>query len=190
MVALHQAVQSGQLDAELAMVISDVENAGILSRARSSKIPAIFLDPGPFRTKLDEAAEARYADALMSAGVEWVVLAGFMRILKGRFLKTFHHRVINIHPSLLPSFPGLEAWKQALEYGVKYTGCTVHLVDHGIDTGPILWQETVPVLNEDTPDSLHARIQEAEHRIYPQAVQCAIDGRLTVRGRLCLTPPR
>ena len=190
MVALHQAVQSGQLDAELAMVISDVENAGILSRARSSKIPAIFLDPGPFRTKLDETAEARYADALMSAGVEWVVLAGFMRILKGRFLKTFHHRVINIHPSLLPSFPGLEAWKQALEYGVKYTGCTVHLVDQGIDTGPILWQETVPVLNEDTPDSLHARIQEAEHRIYPQAVQCAIDGRLTVRGRLCLTPPR
>ena len=83
--------------------------------------------------------------------------------------------------SLLPSFPGLEAWKQALEYGVKYTGCTVHLVDRGIDTGPILWQETVPVLNEDTPDSLHARIQEAEHRIYPQAVQCAIDGRLTVR---------
>ena len=105
MVALHQAVQSGQLDAELALVISDVENAGILDRARSSKIPAIFLDPGPFRTKLDEAAETRYVDALISAGVEWVVLAGFMRILKGRFLKTFHHRVINIHPSLLPSFP-------------------------------------------------------------------------------------
>ncbi|HAO67050.1 MAG TPA: phosphoribosylglycinamide formyltransferase, partial [Verrucomicrobiales bacterium] len=97
--------------------------------------------------------------------VDWIVLAGFMRILKGDFLKAFPNRVINIHPSLLPSFPGLEAWKQALEYGVKYTGCTVHFVDQGIDTGAIILQETVPVMDDDTPQRLHARIQDAEHHL-------------------------
>ena len=112
-----------------------------------------------------------------------------MRILKGQFLKAFPNRVINIHPSLLPSFPGLEAWKQALDYGVKFTGCTVHFVDQGIDTGSIILQETVPVMDDDTPQTLHARIQEAEHRLYPAAMELAVGGHLSVQGRHCRRLP-
>ena len=112
-----------------------------------------------------------------------VVLAGFMRILKGEFLRAFAGRVINIHPSLLPSFPGLAAWKQALDYGVKVTGCTVHFVDQGVDTGPIIAQQTVPVLDHDTADTLHARIQEAEHQLYPTAIRLLAEGKLAVNGR-------
>jgi phosphoribosylglycinamide formyltransferase-1 len=145
--------------------------------------------PGPFRTKLDEESELNYIHIFQEAKVDWIVLAGFMRILKGDFLKAFPNRVINIHPSLLPSFPGLEAWKQALDYGVKHTGCTVHFVDQGIDTGPIILQETVPVRDDDTAQSLHSRIQEAEHRLYPAAVRLAVEGRLQVRGRLCSRLP-
>ena len=168
--AIADACASGQVPAEVALVISDVENAGILEHARTRGLPARFLAPGKFRTKLDEAAETAYVRALTEARVDLVVLAGFMRILKGEFLRAFSGRVINIHPALLPSFPGLEAWKQALDYGVKFTGCTVHYVDQGIDTGPIIAQEPVPVLTGDTAESLHARIQEAERRIYPAAI--------------------
>lgn len=189
MVALAKACQDGLLDAEIALVVSDVEGAGILERADSFGISNQFLPPGPFKTKLDEAAEQAYIEAFQSQGVEWIVLAGFMRILKGQFLKAFPNRVINIHPSLLPSFPGLEAWKQALDYGVKFTGCTVHFVDQGIDTGPIILQETVPVMDDDTPQSLHARIQEAEHRLYPAALELAVSGRLKVQGRQCARLP-
>jgi phosphoribosylglycinamide formyltransferase-1 len=185
MVALHQAVQEGKLDADIALVISDVQEAGILEQASKMGLKHIYLAPGPYRTKLDEQAELSYLEHLQDAGVQWVVLAGFMRILKGEFLRVFHHRVINIHPSLLPSFPGLEAWKQALDYGVKFTGCTVHLVDQGIDTGPIIMQQTVPVSEEDTPQSLHARIQQAEHETYPLAVQKALHSQLKIQGRLC-----
>jgi phosphoribosylglycinamide formyltransferase-1 len=112
-----------------------------------------------------------------------IALAGFMRILKGEFLRAFIDRVVNIHPALLPSFPGLEAWKQALDYGVKVTGCTVHFVDQGIDSGAIIAQETVPVLSSDTPEVLHARIQQAEHRLYPQAIAAIAEGRVLVKGR-------
>lgn len=183
MVAIADAVAAGEIPAEIAIVISDVENAGILERARERKLAAEFIAPGKFRTKLDETAEQAYVRRLVDAQVDLVVLAGFMRILKGDFLKAFANRVVNIHPSLLPAFPGLEAWKQALDYGVKVTGCTVHYVDQGIDSGPILGQETVPVLADDTAATLHERIQQAERRLYPQVVRALAEGHVTVRGR-------
>jgi phosphoribosylglycinamide formyltransferase 1 len=189
-VALAEACASSQPMLEAALVLSDVADAGILARARERGIRAEFLPPGPFRTKLDDEAERAYVSALRDAQVECVVLAGFMRILKGRFLQAFPHRVINIHPSLLPAFPGLEAWKQALEYGVKVTGCTVHLVDQGVDTGPVIAQQTVPVLDDDTPETLHARIQKAEHALYPTAVAAWTSGQLEVRGRRCVARAR
>ena len=130
---------------------SDVANAGILDRANGRALPARFIKPGQFRTKLDDQAEAAYVAALRKSSAEWVALAGFMRILKGDFLRAFEKKVVNIHPSLLPAFPGLEAWKQAHDYGVKATGCTVHLVDHGIDTGRILAQGVVPVKRTTRP---------------------------------------
>ena len=169
-VAIADACRAGRVPAEIALVISDVADAGILARARERGLRAEFIAPGKFRTKLDEAAEHAYIEALQGAQVDLVVLAGFMRILKGEFLRAFAQRVVNIHPALLPSFPGLEAWKQALDYGVKVTGVTVHLVDQGIDTGPILAQQTVPVLEGDTAATLHARIQEAERELYPATI--------------------
>jgi phosphoribosylglycinamide formyltransferase-1 len=118
--------------------------------------------------------------------VDLIALAGFMRVLKGEFLRTFEGRIINIHPSLLPSFPGLEAWKQALDYGVKVTGCSVHFVDAGVDSGPIIAQQTVPVLDGDTADSLHQRIQAAEHELYPKCVTAIARGEITIQGRRVL----
>src|SRR5947207_1607676 len=168
MTAIAEGCRTERIPAEVAIVISDVAEAGILERAKEQGLRARFIAPGSFRTKLDEAAERAYIAALREAGADWIVLAGFMRILTGDFLRAFEHRVVNIHPALLPSFPGLEAWKQALEYGVKVTGCTIHLVDQGIDTGPILAQDTVPVLDGDTPESLHQRIQGVERILYPR----------------------
>lgn len=183
MVALAEACASGQVPAEIALVLSDVADAGLLDRARERGLAAQFIPPGKFRTKLDEAEERAYCDALQAAAVDLVVLAGFMRILKGGFLRAFPLRVVNIHPALLPAFPGLAAWKQAWEYGVKVTGCTVHFVDSGIDTGPIIAQRTVPILDEDTPETLHARIQQAEWELYPAVVGALAQGRIQVRGR-------
>ena len=179
-VSLAKACEDGTLSAEIVLVSSDVEDAGILERAREFGLPARFIDPGKFRTKLDETAETGYVNALHESGAEWVALAGFMRILKGDFLRAFEQKVINIHPSLLPAFPGLEAWKQAHEYGVRVTGCTVHLVDHGIDTGPILAQGVVPVLEEDTPETLHQRIQEEERVLYPRTLAHLFDGEIRI----------
>ncbi len=184
LVAIADACREGRVQAEVGIVISDVADAGILDRALERKLPAEFIAPGKFRTKLDEDAERSYIERLVRARVDLVVLAGFMRILKGEFLRTFAGRVVNIHPSLLPAFPGLEAWKQALDYGVKVTGCTVHFVDQGIDSGAIIAQETVPVLAEDTSGSLHDRIQEAERRLYPQVVAALAQGRVAVKGRV------
>ena len=181
--AIADACLAGKIPAEAAIVLSDVENAGILERARQRNIPAKFISPGKFRTKLDDEAERAYIEALREARVDLIVLAGFMRILKGEFLRAFEGRVINIHPSLLPSFPGLDAWKQALDYGVKVTGCTVHFVDQGVDTGPIIAQQTVPVLSGDTPTTLHARIHRSEHELYPQVVGALARGEIEVRGR-------
>jgi len=186
--ALADACQAGTVPAEIVVVISDVENSGILERARERGLPARFVPPGKFRTKLDEIAEPAYVAALQAAGVDLVALAGFMRILKGDFLKAFPQRVVNIHPALLPSFPGLEAWKQALDYGVKVTGATVHFVDQGVDTGPIIAQQTVPVLAGDTPATLHARIQAAERILYPRAVAALARGEIKVEGRTARGP--
>lgn len=183
-VAIADACREGRIPASVALVLSDVADAGILARAAERGIPARHLPPGAFRTKLDEAAEQAYLAALQAEKVDLVVLAGFMRILKGEFLKAFEDRVVNIHPSLLPSFPGVSAWKQALDYGVKVTGCTVHFVDQGVDSGPILAQRTVPVLPEDTPESLHRRIHAAEHELYPECVAAIARGEVSLEGRV------
>lgn len=187
-VAIAQAIQDGSLPAEVGLVISDVENAGILQHARERGIAARFIPPGGFRTKLDPSAEAAFILALREARIDLVVLAGFMRILKGDFLRAFASRVVNIHPSLLPSFPGLEAWKQALDYGVKLTGCTVHWVDQGVDTGPILSQQAVPVLEGDTATSLHQRIQEAERTLYPETLARLARGPWMAKARAATVP--
>lgn len=183
MVAIADACAAGRVAAEIAVVLSDVAEAGILERARERGLTAEYVAPGKYRTKLDEDAERGFIDRLRAAEVDLVVLAGFMRILKGEFLRAFSDRVINIHPSLLPAFPGLEAWKQALDYGVKVTGCTVHFVDQGIDSGAIIGQETVPVLESDSASTLHERIQEAERRLYPRAVDALARGRIQIQGR-------
>lgn len=184
--AIADAIVAGNAPAEVAIVLSDVETAGILSGARERKIPARFISPGKFRTKLDEEAERAFVDALQSAQADLVVLAGFMRVLKGDFLRAFEGRIVNVHPSLLPSFPGLEAWKQALDHGVKVTGCTVHFVDAGVDAGPIIAQHAVPVLDNDTPETLHQRIHGAEHKLYPECVAAIARGEISVAGRRVL----
>lgn len=181
--ALAQACALGQLPARIVMVLSDVAEAGILELARQHGIAARHIDPGKFRTKLEDEAERAYVQALREARVDWVALAGFMRVLKGEFLQAFEGRIVNIHPSLLPSFPGLQAWKQALDYGVKITGCTVHLVDAGVDSGAIIGQQTVPVLDDDTPESLHQRIHAAEHELYPKCLGGLVRGDLVVQDR-------
>jgi phosphoribosylglycinamide formyltransferase-1 len=185
-VAIADACLAGRVPAEVAIVLSDVQQSGILAHATERNIPAQFIDPGKYRTKLDDNAERAFVEELQRAKVDLIALAGFMRVLKGEFLRTFEGRIINIHPSLLPSFPGLEAWKQAFEYGVKVTGCSVHFVDAGVDSGPIIAQQTVPVLDTDTPESLHQRIQIAEHELYPKCVAAIARGEVSVQGRRVL----
>ena len=182
-VAIADACAAGNVPAQVALVVSDVAEAGILARARERDIPARFMSPGRFRTKLDEDAERAYVEALQAAQVDLIVLAGFMRVLKDAFLRAFAGRIVNIHPSLLPSFPGLAAWEQALAHGARVTGCTVHFVDAGVDSGPIIGQQTVPVLDDDTSETLHHRIQVAEHALYPQCVAAIARGPIAVRGR-------
>ena len=168
--AIFESIKSGALAAEVRVVISDVFDAPILDIAREFSVPNAYLPPGRFHTRLEPQAEANLLRMLREAGVELVVLAGFMRILKSPMLEAFTRRIVNIHPSLLPKFPGLEAWKQALVAGEKMTGCTVHYVDEQIDHGDIIAQSEVPILPNDTPESLHARIQIAEHELYPTAI--------------------
>jgi phosphoribosylglycinamide formyltransferase-1 len=182
-VAIADAITAGKISAEVAIVLSDVESAGILAHARERNILEQFIPPGKFRTKLEETAEHAVVEALRAAQVDLVVLAGFMRVLKGEFLRAFEGRIVNIHPSLLPSFPGLEAWKQALDHGVKVAGCTVHFVDAGVDSGAIIGQQTVPVLDNDTAEKLHARIHAAEHELYPKCVAAIARGEISVIGR-------
>ena len=181
--AIADAIAAGKITAEAAIVLSDVEGAGILSLARDRNIPARFIPPGKFRTKLDEEAEREFVRVLRDAKVDLIALAGFMRVLKGDFLRAFEGRIVNIHPSLLPSFPGLEAWKQALDHGVKVTGCTVHFVDAGVDSGAIIGQQTVPVLDHDTPETLHQRIHAAEHDLYPKCMAAIARGEILAVGR-------
>lgn len=181
--AILDAISEGRLNARVVCVLSDVADALILERARRQGIPAEFISAAPFKTKLEGEGEQRYLDALTRYGAEVVALAGFMRILKPGLLAAFPNRILNIHPALLPAFPGMESWKQALDYGAKVAGCTVHFVDAGTDTGPILLQKVVPVLDGDTAATLHARIQEQEHVAFPEALQLLAEGRIRVEGR-------
>lgn len=168
--AIADAIAAGKLDAEVRIVISDVEGAGILALARERGMRAEFVAPGRFKTKLEPEAEARVVSLLKEAEVELVVLAGYMRMIKAPLLGAFPRRIVNIHPSLLPAFPGLEAWTQALAARAPETGCTVHYVDAGMDTGDVIAQRRVPVLASDTAESLHARIQVQEHEVYPEVI--------------------
>ena len=169
--AIAAAIAQGTLTkVEIALVLADEPAARILDRARERGIPAKYLPADACKTKLDGVQEAVYLHTLLGAGVEYVVLAGFMRMIKSGMLATFPRRIINMHPALLPAFPGLHSWEQALAHGVKVTGCTVHFVDSGMDSGPIIAQAVVPVLDDDTPATLHARIQDAEHQLYPAAI--------------------
>jgi phosphoribosylglycinamide formyltransferase-1 len=181
--AILDASAAGEIDVEVAVVISDNEDAPALERARRAGVPALYIPPGRFRTKLEPEAERRYVEALIEHGVDVVALAGFMRILHAGLLSRFPRRVVNVHPALLPSFPGLDAQSQALDYGVKWTGATVHFVDEGVDTGPIIVQSAVPVRRGDTRETLAARILEEEHRIYPLALQLLAHGRVRCVGR-------
>jgi phosphoribosylglycinamide formyltransferase-1 len=165
-----EQIRSGRLPVICRVVVSDVEDAGILSIAREFGVPAVFLEPGKFRTRLEQENEERLVRLLQEAGVDLVVLAGFMRVLKTPMLKAFPRRIINLHPSLLPKFPGREAWSQALAAGETITGCTVHYVDAGVDSGEIIAQRQVPILPNDTPVSLHQRIQEAERALFPAVI--------------------
>jgi len=168
--AIMERIVEGQLDAEVRIVISDSDNSGILSLARDFQVPGLYVRPGRFRTRLEPENEKEIVRLLHEAEVELVILAGFMRIVKQPLLDAFPRRIINIHPSLLPKFRGLEAWKQALIAGERVTGCTAHYVDAAVDAGEILGQVTVPILPDDTPESLHARIQLSEHVLLPTVI--------------------
>lgn len=185
--SILDAIDAGALGAEVVCVLSDVADAYILERARTHGIAAQHVDASPFKTKLDGSGEEQVLQILQSRQADLVVLAGFMRILKSRLLNEFEGRIVNIHPSLLPAFPGLAAWQQALDYGARITGCTVHFVDEGTDTGTIILQHSVPVLEDDTPESLHARIQVEEHKAYPAALRLIAEGRLRIEGRRAIT---
>ncbi|MDD4457337.1 MAG: phosphoribosylglycinamide formyltransferase [Syntrophotalea acetylenica] len=179
--AIIDRCREGKLAAEVVLVLSNKPQAGALQRARSCGIPAVVVDPRHCPDR--EAFDRRMVDALRQAEVDLVILAGFMRILTPVFLSAFPQRIMNIHPGLLPAFPGIDAQRQALEYGVKLAGCTVHFVDPGVDTGPIIIQAAVPVLDDDDESSLARRILEQEHRIYPRAIQLYAEGRLRIEGR-------
>jgi phosphoribosylglycinamide formyltransferase-1 len=168
--AILDQIHQRKLAAETRLVVSDVFDAPILDIAREFGVPNVYLPPGQFRTRLEPAVETQLVNMLRAAEVDLVVLAGFMRVLKEPMLRAFPRRIINLHPSLLPKFPGLEAWKQALQAGEKVTGCTVHYVDAGIDSGEIIAQREVPILPNDTPESLHQRIQIAERELYPDVI--------------------
>ena len=173
--------QQGLLDAEISIVISNNSDAGALGRAEQAGIKNICINHRNFdsREEFDQAVVA----ALQEVGTELVVLAGFMRIISAVFLQAFPQRIINIHPALLPAFPGLQVQKKAIEYGAKFSGCTVHLVDDGVDTGPIIAQAVVPIFSTDSESTLAARILEQEHVIYPQVIQWFAEGRVKIEGR-------
>jgi phosphoribosylglycinamide formyltransferase-1 len=178
--ALLDAAREERLGGAVVVVVSNVAGAPGLERARAAGVEALVLD---HRGRDRDAYDAELEGTLRARGVELVCLAGFMRRLSSRFVEAFRERLLNVHPSLLPAFPGLEAQRQALEYGAKLSGATVHFVDAGLDSGPILLQEAVPIRDDDTTESLSARILHAEHRIYPRAVRLVLEGRCRVEGR-------
>ena len=174
-------IEKGKLNAEIAVVISDVEDAYALERARKHNIKTCFVNPKDFKNSsgfFDEIAKI-----LEENNIKYMILAGFMRIIPLSLINAYKNRMLNIHPALLPSFPGLGVQKKALEYGVKYSGCTVHFVDEGCDTGPIVLQAVVPVYDNETEETLSQRILKEEHRIYPEAIDLIINGRVKIVGR-------
>ncbi len=179
--AIIDEIKSGFLPVELALVLSDKPQAYALQRAEAAGLPTKVLLPADFASREDYDAEL--VRLLKASGAEAVALAGYMRLVTPVFLQAFSHRVLNIHPALLPSFPGLHGQRQAFEYGVKVAGCTVHFVDEGMDSGPIILQAPVPVLEDDDADSLAARILEQEHIIYPLALRLLAEGKLHIEGR-------
>lgn len=183
--AIIDNIEKGLLPAGIAVVISDQTDAYSLERARKHNIPAIHISAKGYQGKRDEY-DALLVQELQKHGVELVCLAGFMRIITPRLLRAFPCRVLNIHPALLPAFPGLHVQKAAIEHGVKFSGCTVHFVDGGMDTGPIIIQAVVPILDNDTEDSLSERILTQEHKIYSRAIHLYAEGRLKIDGRRVL----
>ncbi len=181
--AILEACKSGEITGEVVVVLSDQPEAKILERANRWGVSSHCIGPGKFKTKLEPDLEHQMVDVLREADVDLIALAGYMKVLKEPMLQSFKGRIVNIHPSLLPSFPGLRAWEQALAYGAKVAGCTAHFVNEQIDTGPIILQEAVPVFDDDTADTLHQRIQDAEHRIYPKAIQIVGTGNLQIQDR-------
>ncbi|MBQ9405356.1 MAG: phosphoribosylglycinamide formyltransferase [Desulfovibrio sp.] len=185
--AMIDKIAFGALDATIALIICNRPGAGVIQRAAKAGIPCLVLDHRQFADR--ESFDMRMAEELRAARVQWIVLAGYMRLLSPAFLQAFRGRVINIHPALLPSFPGLHGGADALAYGVKISGCTVHFVEEQVDSGPVIIQAAVPVHAQESVDELMQRIHAMEHRIYPQAVQWLAEGRIAVVGRqVCLTP--
>lgn len=180
--AIHEAIERGEVPAEIALVVSNRPEAAGLAKARELGLPAVVLPHGAGANHR-AAHEAEVIGALEEAGVDWICLAGYMRLLSPGFVARFRGRILNIHPSLLPAFPGLDAQRQALEYGVRVSGCTVHLVDEGLDSGPIVLQRAVPVADDDTAESLAARILGEEHRAYPEALRRLLTEPWRVAGR-------
>jgi phosphoribosylglycinamide formyltransferase-1 len=185
--AIARQIDEGKLSAEIAVVVSNVEAAPGLRRARERGLNVFFASSKGLSR---EAFDRQVIHVLEEKRVDLVCLAGFMRLLSPSFIQAFRNRILNIHPSLLPAFPGLDAQRQALEYGVKVSGCSVHFVDEGLDSGPIVLQAVVPVLDGDTEESLSARILEQEHQIYPRAIQQVLDGQIRIDGRRALHTSR
>ncbi|HSA77696.1 MAG TPA: phosphoribosylglycinamide formyltransferase [Nitrospirota bacterium] len=183
--AIIDNIEKGLLPAELAVVISDQTDAYALERARAHNIPAVLVSAKGYKNKREEY-DALLVKELRERNVDLVCLAGFMRIITPVLIRAFPNRILNIHPSLLPAFPGLHVQKKALDHGVKFSGCTVHFVDEGMDTGPIIIQAVVPILDSDTEDSLSERILKQEHKIYSRAIQLFAEGRLKIEGRRVL----
>ena len=183
--AVIDAIEAGTVQAKIVAVISNKKEAPALERARRHRLSALFVDPKPYANRPDsrEAYDRELLDVLRHHDVELVLLAGYMKIVTTVLVEAFANRMMNIHPSLLPSFPGLDVQKKAIEWGCKLAGCTVHFVTEGVDEGPIILQAAVPILDEDRPETLAARILEQEHKVYPRAVQLFAEGRLRVEGR-------
>jgi phosphoribosylglycinamide formyltransferase-1 len=186
--SIIDAIEAGQVQAQIVAVISNKKDAVALERARKDGLKDLFVDPKPFTGRPDsrEAYDRSLLEVLQQHDVELVLLAGYMKIVTAVLVTAYANRMMNIHPSLLPSFPGLDVQKKAIEWGCKLAGCTVHFVTEGVDEGPIIIQAAVPILDDDTSDTLAARILVQEHKIYPRAVQLFAEGRLRVDGRRVL----
>ncbi|MEN6461200.1 MAG: phosphoribosylglycinamide formyltransferase [Syntrophomonas sp.] len=179
--AIYEAIISNKLNAEINILISDKENAAALDKARNRNISAMHINPKNFENR--EGYETELVKQLEETNVDLVILAGYMRLVGHVLLEAYKHRMLNIHPALLPSFPGLHAQRQAVDYGVRFSGCTVHFVDEGMDTGPIILQSAVPVLQDDDEDSLAERILVEEHNTYWRAIQLIADGKVYIDSR-------